>query len=118
MGDVKENAMVRGVPQYIRALAANGDSILVDLLSAYGNLIYRGEVKSNDEGAINNATNPGIYNHGAGLYGTGNGWHGVLLVLKAGSYVVQIDIPQRPQEHVIFWRLIGGKWEKITSVTV
>ena len=118
MADVKENAMLGGVPARIRALDVNKNSILVDLLSAFQNLIYRGEIKSNNEEAINNATASGLYNHGAGLYGTGSGWHGILIVLNAGPYKLQIDIPMRSQNHAIFWRVIGGPWEKITSVTV
>lgn len=118
MADIKENAMGSGTPVNIRALDANGNSIIIGLLSALDQLTYRGEVKSFNEDAINKATNPGLYNHGAGLYGTGDGWHGILIVLKAGPYTIQIDIPQQTSSHAIFWRVIGGKWEKLTSVTV
>lgn len=110
--------MPNGVPAKLRGLNADGIGILVDLLSAYSKLVYRGVVVSGNEEAINNAKEPGVYNHGSGLFGTGSSWHGILIVLKADTYIIQIDIPLHPQDHAIFWRLIGGPWEKITSVTV
>ena len=117
--DIFENEMkiVENI-DYLRGIKGK-DSTLIGLLSAFKGLAYRGTVNGNDEAAINAAIAPGIYSHGSGLYGTGNGWHGVLIVLGTTvGYTVQIDFPQHSEDHVIFWRIPGGRWEKITSVTV
>ncbi len=60
---------------------------------------------------LNNANQTGMYWHGRGLF-NGNGWHGILLVFNAGTYIAKIDINFiNPTWKIFIWNHEQKKWD-------
>ena len=92
MADKKENEMQKTIiAAFLRCMDNEGnsklitpDNILKDTVS--DRLFF--DYSSNE--VLNSLVIPGTYSHGASIIGT-NGGHGLLLVLKANKYIVQLD---------------------------
>ena len=110
MGDLKENEMnpVSSV-DYVRGLKGL-DSVLITLDNLFSSVVGdKGYFKYDDQAVVDNMTSPGAYSHGASIVGT-NGYYGILLVLKSGGYIAQIDFGANAKVLFRFSTDEGASW--------
>ena len=116
--DIKEDQMntVSSV-DYVRGLKGK-DSVLIAISTLFLDVMKeRGYLTYNSEDAVNSTIIPGSYSHGGPIIGT-SGKHGILLVLKSTTYIVQLDFNF---DNKLFFRYSsdnGSTWSEWKSVTL
>lgn len=118
MADIKEEQMtVVSDVDYVRGLKGK-DSVLINMSSLFFNVILpKGGFNYSKQESVNAMTTPGVYNHGGAIVGT-EGSYGLLLIIKSGTYVGQIDFTFNKR---IIFRLStdnGSTWGEWGSVTL
>lgn len=89
--DIKENEMNPvSIVDYVRGVKGM-NSVLITLDNLFSSVVRdRGYLEYDNQAVVDNTTTPGTYSHGSSIVGT-NGYYGILLVLKSGTYTTQID---------------------------
>ena len=116
--DIREDQMtITNTVDYVRGLKGK-DSVLMAISTLFLDVMKeRGYLTYNSEDAVNSAIIPGSYFHGGPIIGT-SGKHGILLVLKSNTYIVQLDFNF---DNKFFFRYSsnnGSTWSDWKSVTL
>lgn len=116
--DIREDQMtVASSVDYIRGLKGK-DSVLIAMNSLFSGVIMsKGGLNYSNVESVANLTTPGVYNHGDVIVGT-NGSYGLLLVLKSGEYVGQIDFTANGKIIYRFSANNGNGWTGWKSITL
>lgn len=115
--DIREDQMtVASSVDYLRGLKGK-DSVMIAMSSLFSGVIMaKGGLNYSNVESVASLTTPGVYNHGDIIAGT-NGTYGLLLVIKSGEYVGQIDFTA---DGKIIYRFsanngkVWGKWKSTT----
>ena len=116
--DIREDQMTSvDSVDYVRGLKGKA-SVLMAISTLFLDVMKeRGYLTYNSEDAVNSTIIPGSYSHGGPIIGT-SGKHGILLVLKSTTYIVQLDFNF---DNKFFFRYSsnnGSTWSDWKSVTL
>ena len=116
--DIREDQMiVDGSVDYIRGLKGK-NSVLVGISDFFSQtIISRGNIMYSDQQKVNDTIAPGMYAHGDAIVGSG-GYYGILLVLKSGIYISQIDFTANGRILYRFSSNNGSTWREWKSITL
>ena len=116
--DIREDQMtITNTVDYLRGLKGK-DSVLMAISDLFSDVVReRGGFNYSNQEIVNAMTTPGVYNHGDAIVNSG-GSYGLLLVIKSGAYVGQIDFTYNRK---FIFRLSsnnGSTWSEWKSVTL